>query len=336
MKITFFFRDKLSFLLVQGFLIIFVSVLLTVYQADVFAVLFTGVVFALITVGSIGIEYFKKKRYYHHLVNTLAQIDKKQYISSVLEKPTFAEAELWCDVLRQVTKSMNDEIAKYQIENEEYRDYIEAWIHEVKTPISCISLICENAQSKQMLSVQEEVSKIDYFVEQALFYARSTAVEKDYSIHTIALNEVVKSVVKKHSKPLIAAHCAIRIENLDYTVYSDEKWLAFILGQIIINAVKYRREHLELIFSGTESEKNIMLTIQDNGIGIPESDIGRVFEKGFTGVNGRRFGKSTGIGLYLCQRLCEKMHLGIAVHSQGLHGTTVTITFPKDKVIMFE
>ena len=123
----------------------------------------------------------------------------------------------------------------------------------------------------------------------------------------------------------------MKLDNLDYTVYADEKWLDFIIGQIIANSIKYKEDALTLWFSASENQENIILSIKDNGIGISESDLGRVFEKGFTGENGRAFAKSTGIGLYLCKELCNKMYLGLEAQSTVGNGTTIHITFPKDR-----
>lgn len=153
----------------------------------------------------------------------------------------------------------------------------------------------------------------------------------DYSIRRLSLDSLVKAAVKKHSKQLIGCGAQVKLDNLDYTVYADEKWLDFIIGQIIANSIKYKKEALTLWFSASENQENIILSIQDNGIGISESDLGRVFEKGFTGENGRAFAKSTGIGLYLCKELCNKMYLGLEAQSTVGNGTTIHITFPKDR-----
>lgn len=123
----------------------------------------------------------------------------------------------------------------------------------------------------------------------------------------------------------------MKLDDLDYSVYADEKWLDFIIGQIIANSIKYKKEALTLWFFASENQENMILFIRDNGIGISEGDLGRVFEKGFTGENGRAFAKSTGIGLYLCKELCNKMYLGLEVQSSMGHGTTIKITFPKDR-----
>lgn len=210
------------------------------------------------------------------------------------------------DVLRQTTKSMNDDIADYRRMNAEYQDYIETWIHEIKIPISCINLICENNKGEMASSVKEELSRIDGYVKQALYYARSTNLEKDYMIRKIRLDELIKGTLKKYSKQLISAKATPHFDNLSQIVYGDSKWLEFILGQLIANSIKYKKETLTLTFSACEEQDHVLLYVSDDGIGIPESELPRIFEKGFTGTNGRSYAKSTGVGLYLCRQLCKK------------------------------
>ncbi|WP_312104099.1 sensor histidine kinase [Lachnoclostridium sp.] len=334
MKLTLFLKDKLIFILGQICIVIFVSVILSMVHISTAAVLLICGLIILIAIVSLLQDYSKRSNYYRGIYNTLHNMNKKQYIASLLENPTFADAEILCDILRQATKAMNDEIADYQIQRDEYREYIETWIHEVKLPISCIILLCENNRSDSSRSILEEMDKIEGYVDQALFYARSTNVEKDYTIRSASLDVLVKAAVKKHSKQLIACKTSIQISDMDYTVYTDTKWLDFILEQVISNSIKYKKNDLTLSFKAKEENANIVLCISDNGIGIPTQDLGRVFEKGFTGVNGRRFAKSTGIGLYLCKQLSEKMGLGFDLKSKERLGTSVFIIFPKDKLTM--
>ena len=184
--------------------------------------------------------------------------------------------------------------------------------------------------------VKEELSRIDGYVEQALYYARSTNLEKDYMIREINLDNLVKETVKKYSKQLIAAKATPCFDNLAQTVYGDPKWLEFILGQLIANSIKYKKDTLRLTFSACEEQNHVLLSISDNGVGIPENELSRIFEKGFTGTNGRSYTKSTGIGLYLCRKLCNKMHLSISASSASGQGTTIQITFPKDSRLLLE
>lgn len=331
MKFSSFLKDKILFLLAQSFIIVFFAFLLDVYHISRYAVILICTTIIITSFVALAYEYLIRSRYYRRLNKTLESMEQKQYIASLLEEPNFAEAEVLCEILKHVTKAMNDEIASYKISQDEYREYIETWIHEIKIPISCIELICQNNRNDITKRISEETVRVDSYIEQALYYARSKNVASDYSIRRLSLDSLVKAAVKKHSKQLIGCGAQVKLDNLDYTVYADEKWLDFIIGQIIANSIKYKKDALTLWFSALENQENIILLIRDNGIGISEGDLGRVFEKGFTGENGRAFAKSTGIGLYLCKELCNKMYLGLEAQSAAGDGTTIKITFPKDR-----
>ncbi len=196
-------------------------------------------------------------------------------------------------------------------------------------------MIVENNKSNITESINEELDKIDNFTEQALFYARSSTVEKDYYIKKMNLKELINSVIIRNKKNLIQNNISVELNNLDINVYSDAKWCTFILNQIIQNSVKYSREdNKKLEIYAKENRENVVLFIKDNGIGIKASEVSRVFEKGFTGENGRRRGqKATGIGLYLCKKLCDKLSLGLELKSEENVSTEVSITFPKNSFL---
>ncbi|WP_312441626.1 sensor histidine kinase [Lacrimispora sp.] len=331
MKFSSFLKDKILFLLAQSFLIVFLVLLLDVYHISRYAIILISTTIVITSFVALAYEYLVRSRYYNRLNKTLKSMEQKQYIASLLEEPNFAEAEMLCEILKRVTKAMNDEIASYKISQDEYREYIETWIHEIKIPISCIDLICKNNRNDITKRISEETVRVDSYIEQALYYARSKNVASDYSIRRLSLDSLVKAAVKKHSKQLIGCGAQVKLDNLDHTVYADEKWLDFIIGQIIANSIKYKKDDLTLWFFASENQENMILFIRDNGIGISEGDLGRVFEKGFTGENGRAFAKSTGIGLYLCKELCNKMYLGLEAQSSVGNGTTIKIAFPKDR-----
>ena len=222
------------------------------------------------------------------------------------------------------------EINTIKNQKKDYKEYIEKWIHEVKTPISAIKLIEENNKTSTSRLVLQELEEIDRYVEQALFYARSEDVEKDYLVKEISLEKCINSVITRNKQVLILNSIDIEIYDICESVYSDSKWLEFILNQIIVNCIKYRKENESTIKIYTKEIKNAVdLTIYDNGIGIPSDEISRVFNKGFTGNKGRVNYKSTGIGLYLCKKLCDKLGLLIKIESEENEYTKINIIFPK-------
>ena len=193
-------------------------------------------------------------------------------------------------------------------------------------------MIIENNKNEVTKSIDEELRKIENYTEQALFYARSNTVEKDYYIKKVVLKEVVNDSIKKNKDILIHEKILVNVHDLEVEVYIDNKWIEFILNQIIQNSIKYKKEdrHLEIEIYAKKGKENVVLYIKDNGIGIKQGELTRVFEKGFTGTNGRLIGKkSTGIGLYLCKKLCIKLGITIKLNSVQNVGTEIQLIFPK-------
>lgn len=179
--------------------------------------------------------------------------------------------------------------------------------------------------------MNEEIEKIESYVEQALFYARSAEVEKDYFIKPVDVEQLVNDVIRQKKRMLIAKHASIDIHDIqsDKEILSDGKWLAFIIGQIVDNAIKYSQDDrvaLEIFL------ENDALVIKDRGIGIKKAELDRVCDKGFTGSNGRTGKASTGIGLYLCKKLCVRLEHDITIDSEEGCGTSVRIHFLPGKV----
>lgn len=277
-------------------------------------------------------DYARKRKYYRRLMALFDGLDDKTLLAELADKPGFLDGKLLYQILRLSDKYMNDKLAEAQAANQEYREYIEMWVHEVKTPITSAHLIIENDKNISTIRIDDELNKIDHFVEQALFYARSTVLEKDFKIEKTTMKTLVLEALKSDSKQIIGVRGRPVFVNLDIPVFADRKWCVFILGQIIANSVKYAKGDLILTFEGSTFENGCSLLISDNGIGIAEADLPRIFDKGFTGENGRNIRKSTGIGLYLCRKLCHKMNMEISAASSFENGTTVKITFPKENL----
>ena len=304
-------------------------VILKALKVDTYAIVFISIL-NLIGVFSCYIyDYFNRKKYYDNLFKNLDGIDKKYFIAEILESGDFIESNIIYSVLEECTKSMKDEVADLKRNINDYKEYIETWVHEIKTPIASARLILENDEGYINKSVLEEIEKVEGFIEQVLFYARSSTVERDYIIKKIPLKNSINSVIRKNANILIEKRVNIQLEDIEKKVYCDSKWIEFILQQIISNSVKYMDKDEKYIkIRCLEKDKNIILKILDNGIGISEKSIEKVFEKGYTGENGRKYNNSTGMGLYLCKKLCLKLGLGISIKSKLGVGTEVTIVFP--------
>lgn len=293
-----------------------------------------AVLYILGTVIPLLIEYMSKKDFYNNLLRIFDSLDRKNLVAEVITPPGFKEGNILYDIIRGSNKAMLEEINRYKYMQEEYREYIELWIHEVKTPISASRLIAQNNKCDAMDSIYEEMEKIEAYVEQVLFYSRSNTVEKDYFIREIMLEEVCFNALKKNSRLFIQNKIGVVTENLQVIVYSDEKWLQFILNQILTNSVKYSdKPDARVKISACEKENSVVLSIEDNGTGIPQNELPRIFDKGFTGTNGRKNVRSTGIGLYICKKLCDKLGLALHADSDFGKGTVISIIFPKNSMV---
>ncbi|MGD6942853.1 sensor histidine kinase [Cytobacillus gottheilii] len=329
MSIKEYLKDRTVFLLINFTLFIIISGIMLLINSDSRIILLIFCIWFIPILTYIMIEYVKQKILYNELNSIMDHLDRKYLLSEVMKEPENVEGKLLYDVLRQANKDMHEHVKNYRDRENEYREYIETWVHEIKTPIASTRLIIDNNQNDITRNIKEEVKKIEEYIEQVLYYSRSNNVSKDYLIKEVSLPDLVRRVIKRSSRDFITKGIIVDMEAVEGTVYSDAKWLEFIMNQLIGNAIKYNREHDgRVTISTIRNENNIVLTIEDNGIGIIDKDLNRVFEKGFTGENGRKFGKSTGIGLYLCKKLVEQLGLGLTLTSKIGEGTKVSIIFP--------
>lgn len=323
-----FIKEKWSYIAAYIFLTVVTGVFLWILDVKI---IFLLLVFMLWT-GLFGVlficEYLNKRNFYQNLEQLEQDLDYKTILPALMEKANFAEGNLFMRELSIADKYMNDRIAAYERSAREYKEYVELWVHEIKNPITTIQLMLENKKEPFARKLTEEVFNVENLVEQALFYARGSSLEKDFLIKPVTLHGLVSEALKKNAKTLIGAGVSIQQENLEYTVYADNKWLLFMLGQILSNAVKYKKEQFTLCFFGERSRESVSLSVRDNGIGIKAQEIDRIFDKGFTGTNGRQVEKSTGLGLYLCRLLAKKMNIGLKAESVEDVGTTITFIFP--------
>ena len=300
MKTKDFFRMEYAQILIYIVFLGLLEVLLFIFEVNYFLMIYLLLIGLILEGVYLCQRYMKKYRYYKKVKAKLDILEQKFMITEMLELPDFAEGEFLYEILQTCNKSMNDEILKYKIEAAGYREYIEMWIHEVKTPISLIKLIEENNRNDKSSAILMQLEEIDRYVEQALFYARSEYVDKDYLIKEISLKSCVNNVITRNKQGFILNNIYLEINDIDKLVFSDSKWLEFILNQIIVNAIKYRQNECPKVkIYAIDIKNGTRLIIEDNGIGIPSNEIDRVFEKGFTGNIGRINSRSTGKGLYL-------------------------------------
>mgnify|MGYP004712736421 FL=1 len=335
MDFKLFLKEKAITILLLLFGIITIEIFLMAYNVGLFIKIYIPHIIMGLYVVSIAIEYFKKKKFYDNLSNMLEELEEEYLITEIINTPDFLEGKILKNTIETIDKSMLENVNKYKYMTEDYKEYIELWIHEIKIPIATSKMVIENNKNAITKSIDEELDKVENYIEQALFYARSNTVEKDYYIRKVVLKEIVNESIKKNKSTLIQEKISIDIHDLDIEVNTDNKWIVFILNQIIQNSIKYRRkENSAIEIYANQGKENVILYIKDNGIGIKQGEITRVFEKGFTGTNGRLSNKkSTGIGLYLCKKLCNKLGIGIELNSVQNEGTEVRLVFPQSSHI---
>ncbi|MCI6122056.1 MAG: sensor histidine kinase [Lachnospiraceae bacterium] len=289
----------------------------------------------LILLGWLGIlgcwfvyGYFNRKCYFQKMKEILDQVDQRYLLGELMPESYRLEDRLYRDMIRRSNKSVIDRIRVVEDQQKDYREYIESWVHEIKAPITSIALMCENHKDNLTRQIHLENQKIENYVDMALYYARSESVYKDYVIQETDFQEIAVVVLNRNKQYLIQNRVQAEVDCKD-VAYTDKKWIAFILNQLILNSAKYRKEEGGYIQIRTERYPGgIRLLVIDDGIGIREEDMPRIFEKGFTGSNGRMQERSTGMGLYLCKKLCQNLGIGIYAESEEGKGTKMTLEFP--------
>ena len=327
MKVSSYLERKIFYILFQVAMIIIISLFLGFAEIPfIYIWLIIGTTLLLL-IGYLSLDYYIEKKRYLKIINLVDALEEKYFIAEIIPKSSNIENKAYIYVLKQGCKSMNDKISRLEKENLDYREYIESFTHEIKTPISALSLSFDNSQDK---TLKKELDKIDMYVDQILYYARSENPEKDYFIKKLNLSDIVHKVLLKYRVYLLDEKIFVQVNDLEKDVYTDEKWLVFIISQIIQNSIKYMdKKDKKIVIDAIENKSNVVLSIKDNGRGITESDLVRIFEKGFTGSD-RTKAKSTGIGLYLAKKICSKLGLEIKVNSKYKEGTEVQLIYPKN------
>ncbi len=332
MKFGKYLADKYTEILLVVFGYIIVLMMLFAFKVSSEVIIGITTIFVIIGCSVIATGYFKRRRFYDYLISNVDKLDKKYLVLEMLNKPSFYDGEILYEVLYDINKSMNENVKKYEISLTDFKEYIELWIHEIKLPIASLTLMNHNQKSKVDKRYEEQIRRIDDYVDQILYFVRSENAEKDYLIKEANLKKIINNVAMKNKDDLLENNISFIVEVQDEMVLTDSKWLEFIINQIVSNSIKYKHDDVDSVIKlkVEEQSKQIDLHIYDNGIGIPAKDIKRVFEKTFTGENGRSRSKSTGMGLYIVKRLCEKLGHKIDVKSVPNEYTDVVISFSKN------
>lgn len=275
----------------------------------------------------------------------LLSINREQFFDDAEELPGYMDI-IECDyqeLVKELYQAKQDLVSQNRIARKEMLDYYGMWVHQIKTPIAAMDILLQNTeqflyeedmvnsqmdkrleiiqQSMPVSDMKMELFKIEQYVEMALNYLRVEDISSDLSFKKYAIDDMVRQVIRKYSKIFISKKIKMNFKPTEAYVVTDEKWFVFVLEQIISNALKYTKQGQISIYMEDKS-----LVIQDSGIGIPAEDLPRIFEKGFTGYNGRENKKSTGIGLYLCKNIMDKLQWNITADSEVGTGTKIYLT----------
>lgn len=247
------------------------------------------------------------------------ELPDKYLLGEVLPSPTNELEKKYFEIMKTVSRSAIGIVQQSQQEKEEYYDYVESWIHEIKTPLTACSLIIAN--DGDIHKLKRELKRADNLTESILYYARMRTAEKDTQIQKFSVAQVMDEAVKSQMELLIAAGIGVDV-NGGFFVCSDAKAVRFVLNQLLVNCAKYC-PHCHV----TMTAENGNIVVEDNGIGIPSHELDRVTERGFTGTNGRCLGGSTGMGLYIVRELCKQLGINLLIESLQGHYTRISLSF---------
>lgn len=305
----------LVFLVMIAFFLIYSSVYF-VYNIESDAVIYATYLALLVLFLFIAMDLYAYYKKHLHLRLMKANI---LYSEDFPKKRTLLEEDYVA--LVQELKKINHEntgISKEQFQ--EMEDYFTLWVHQMKLPISAMKLLLETEAIPDKRLLKSELLRINQYSDMVLAYLRMRSEDSDYIFKTYELDDLIRQAIRKFSTEFIRKKIKIAFEETNMQVLTDEKWLVFVLEQLLSNAIKYTKEGSVHIYGNGST-----LYIEDTGIGIDPSDLPRVFEKGFTGINGHRDKKASGIGLYLCKSILNKLSHNIEIHSQVNKGTKVIL-----------
>ena len=332
MKLKKYLQDKLYVIGISSLSLILILLMLLAFKVDKQLIVAISIILVFTLVILLLIDYFRKKNFYLDLLGNIEQLDEAYIVLETLKSPSFYEGQLLCEALYQINKSMNENVLMQEEQLLDNKEYIEMWVHEVKKPLASLVLNLNNQKKPLDRKTKNILKNLEDCVDQVLYYVRSENAEKDYFINEVKLEQIIKNVGIRNMDDLLDNKIDFKVENVNYKVYTDSKWLEFILNQIINNSIKYKKDDNSYIkIYGDDRKDTFTLIIEDNGIGISKSDIKQVFDKTFTGSNGRKRRTSTGMGLYIAKNLCKKLGHKIEIESKENAYTKVSLVFSKNK-----
>lgn len=275
------------------------------------------------------IDYHRRKKWYK-------TFDKEEdsHLQHFVESASTEEELLIQEYVNQQVREHHSMMEQLLDSQKDQKDYMDSWLHEIKVPLAAVDLILNSIEfdipDEKFVLLQNEIQQIDEYVEQILYYSRSDEFVNDYLIQEYSLKKIIQPIIRSQANYFIQKNLQLTLAEADTRVLTDSKWIEFIFRQLLSNAIKYTPDHGKIDITIEKKNNGVALILQDNGIGIPFEDLGRIFDKGFTGENGRKAQQhSTGLGLYLAKRLAGKIGVDLSAKSTMNEGTTMTLFFPQ-------
>ncbi|OBR96529.1 sensor histidine kinase GraS [Clostridium ragsdalei P11] len=281
-----------------------------------------------------------KNRYFYNQLNTMLNSGKDLDDILNIGSCKTCEQEMFKKLLLKTHKICSNKTIKFEETHKEYINFINKWVHQMKTPVSVINLILQDEMNEENRavfdSILEENEKLSHGLDMMLYNARVNEFNFDFNVESLNIVSIVRKVINDNKKSLIRNHIFPKLtDNTAITVETDKKWIYFVINQIVVNAIKYSKLKIQaskyISFKITDENSKVILSISDKGIGIPKEDLNRVFNAFFTGKNGRKSDESTGMGMYLTKKICDKLGHEILVESEEGKGSTFSIVFFKGK-----
>ena len=336
MKLLEYIKDNIINIIIYILTLVLIVLILFAFKLKIEAIIVITLLSLISGITILLLNNQRKNKFYNPYLNNLKELEKKYLILETIPEPTTYEEKILAESLYEINKSMIENINEYQRNINEFKEFVEIWIHEVKIPISSLVLKCHNNKEKYDKSFLSIIRRLDNNIDEILYYVRSENTEKDFAITEVNLKDIVRSVSIKNKDDILENNITLETNIKAININTDKKWIEFIINQIINNSIKYKKEKDSIIKIEIKEEKDkVTIEIYDNGIGIPSKDLKKVFEKSFTGTNGRNKVKSTGMGLYIIKNLCNKLGHNIRIESKEREYTKVIIEIGKNEIYKF-
>ena len=311
-------RARLWALAFPAACLIVCAVVFGLYQLPLYAVGYAVLLCGVLALLWLALDFFFYSRRHRRLTALQREIDVT--LAHLPEPRDLLDAD-WCALIRTLDEARRNAQADGERRYTATVEYFTVWVHQIKTPIAAMRLLLQEADTPENRTLSEELMHIEQYVEMVLGYLRLDSDSTDYVLRRCELDTIVRQSVRKYAALFIRKKIRLDYQSVNCTVLTDEKWLAFVIEQILSNALKYTRSGSVTI----RLESPCTLVIADTGIGIPPDELPRVFERGYTGCNGRTDKRATGLGLYLCKRILTQLGHGIDIRSAPGEGTAVRI-----------